>query len=314
MPRWDILHRDNVRDAEPRPPGESRPQEPNGTTSSVGRGPAETSSGARPERPERDGQHSPARTPDRRTRHRDGARTYSLRGSEIAAMRDIGTFRAVDVRDLARFAYGGNENRVKYDLESLRTQGLVGEKTLYRAHRSARKLVTLTAEGERVVRRASGVPEEQRLYHGFVKPKELDHDADLYKVYQKAAQEIREKGGKPTRVRLDFELKESLNRVKEAAGRLSEDERRRLLGAAAEEHGLTIDDTTIHLPDLQVEYETRDGAVERQNLELLSRNYREEGIRGKAAAGFKIYARTGDTTRIRRALRDTGTVGEVLSL
>jgi len=41
-------------------------------------------------------------------------------------------------------------------------------------------------------------------------------------------------------------------------------------------------------------------------LELLSRNYREEGIRGKAAAGFKIYARTADSNRIRRALHDTG--------
>jgi hypothetical protein len=229
-------------------------------------------------------------------------------------MRDIGTFRTVDIRDLARFTYGGNENRLKYDLESLRTQGLVEEKTLYRAHRSARKLVTLTAEGERVARRASGLPEDQRLYHGFVKPKELDHDADLYKVYQKAAQEIREKGGKPTHVRLDFELKESLNRVREAARRLPDEERRRLLRAAAEEHGLTINDTTIHLPDLQVEYETPDGTVERQNLELLSRNYREEGIRGKAAAGFKIYARTGDTSRIRRALRDTGVLREVLSV
>jgi hypothetical protein len=75
-----------------------------------------------------------------------------------------------------------------------------------------------------------------------------------------------------------------------------------------------IDDGTIHLPDIQVEYETRDGEVERQNLELLSRNYREEGIRGKAAAGFKIYARSGDSNRIRRALHDTGVVREVLSV
>ncbi len=202
-------------------------------------------------------------------------------------MKDIGTFRTVDVRDLARFVYAGDEARLKHDLESLRAQGMVEEKTLFRAHRSARKLVSLTAEGQRIVRKASGLQEDQRIYHGFVKPKELDHDADLYKVYQKAAEEIRERGGKPTRVRLDFELKESINRAKEAAG---------------------------HLPDIQVEYETRDGEVERQNLELLSRNYREEGIRGKAAAGFKIYARTGDTNRIRRALHDTGMVREVLSV
>src|SRR5258708_27636601 len=49
--------------------------------------------------------------------------------------------------------------------------------------------ISLTAEGHRIVRKASGLPEEQRLYQGFVKPKELDHDADLYKVYQKAAEE-----------------------------------------------------------------------------------------------------------------------------
>jgi hypothetical protein len=229
-------------------------------------------------------------------------------------MRDIGTFRVVDARDLARFVYGGDEARVKYDLESLRTQGLVEEKTVFRAHKSARKLVALTAEGQRIARKASGLPEEQKLYHGFVKPKELDHDADLYKVYQKAAEEIRERGGKPTRVRLDFELKESINRAKEAAGRMSEDERRRLLATVAQEQGLTLDDGTIHLPDIQVEYETREGGIERQNLELLSRNYREEGIRGKAAAGFKIYARSGDGNRIRRALHDTGMVREVLSV
>jgi DNA-binding PadR family transcriptional regulator len=229
-------------------------------------------------------------------------------------MRDIGTFRVVDARDLARFVYGGDEARLKYDLESLRTQGLVEEKTVFRAHKSARKLVALTAEGQRMVRKVSGLPEEQRLYHGFVKPKQLDHDADLYKVYQKAAEEIRERGGKPTRVRLDFELKESINRAKEAAGHISEDERRRLLATVAQEQGLTLDDGTIHLPDIQVEYETRDGEVERQNLELLSRNYREEGIRGKAAAGFKIYARSGDSNRIRRALHDTGVVREVLSV
>jgi DNA-binding PadR family transcriptional regulator len=229
-------------------------------------------------------------------------------------MTDIGMFRTVDVRDLSQFVYDGNETRLKYDLESLRAQGLVEEKKVFRAHTNARKLVTLTAEGERLIRKASGLPEEQRLYHGFVKPKELDHDADLYKVYQKAAEEIREKGGKLTRVRLDFELKESINRAKEAAGRLAEGERRRLLAAVANEHGLRLDGATVHLPDIQVEYETREGAFERQNLELLSRNYRDEGIRGKAAAGFKIYARIGDANRIRRALQDTGMVREVLSV
>src|SRR5260370_13550691 len=116
------------------------------------------------------------------------------------------------------------------------------------------------------------------------------------------------------RVRLDFELKESINRAKETARHLWGDERKRLLTAVADEHGLSIDDTTIHLPDIQVEYETRDGGVQRQNLELLSRNYRADGIRGKAAAGFKIYARSRDASRVRRALHTTGMIRDVLSV
>jgi len=266
------------------------------------------------ERGERSAEARAQRPTERRREHEDHGRSYSLRGSEMQAMADIGRFRAVDVKDLARFAYHGDEARAKYDLENLRTQGLVEEKTFFRAHKSARKMVTLTERGHRIARKVSGLPKEQRIYHGIVKPRELDHDADLYKVYQKAVEKIQAKGGKPVRVRLDFEIKESINREKEAAGHLPEEMRRRWLRAVAEEHGLTMEGTTIHLPDIQVEYETPDGRVERENLELLSRNYREEGIRGKAAAGFKIYARTQDTNRIRRALHDTGLVREVLSV
>jgi hypothetical protein len=232
----------------------------------------------------------------------------------MKAMIDIGRFRAVDVSDLGRFAYHGDDARLRGDLENLRRQGLIQEKTVFRAHKAARKLVTLTQQGQQIARKASGLPERQRIYHGFVKPKELDHDADLYKVYQKAVQEIQEKGGKPLRVRLDFELKESVNREKEAAGRLSQEVRAIRLKAIAEAHGLTSNGRSIHLPDIQVEYETSDGNVERENLELLSQNYREDGIRGKAAAGFKLYARSSDSNRIRRALQDTGLVQEVLSV
>jgi hypothetical protein len=232
----------------------------------------------------------------------------------MEAMIDIGRFRTIDVQDLARFVYRGDEAQMRQDIENLRGQGLIEEKTVFRAHKSARKMVTLTQQGHQIARKASGLSERQRIYHGFVKPKELDHDADLYKVYQKAVEQIHEKGGKPLQVRLDFELKESINRGKEAAGRLSDEERAILVRAVAEENGLTIKGTTIHLPDIQVEYETREGKVERENLELLSQNYREDGIRGKAAAGFKIYARSGETNRIRRALQDTGLVREVLSV
>lgn len=229
-------------------------------------------------------------------------------------MTDIGRFRAVDVRDLARFIYKGDYPQMKHDLANLRKQELVAEKTVFRAHRPPRTMATLTEQGHRMTRKIGRLRPGQRIYHGFVKPNELEHDADLYKVYQKAAKKIEEKGGTPLRVRLDFELKESINRAREAAGHLPEDRRNSWLEAMADEHGLTSDGKAIHLPDVQLEYQTQDGHIERENLELVSRNYREAGIRGKAAAGFTMYARSGDTGRVRRALRDTGLIREVLSL
>jgi predicted transcriptional regulator len=314
MARWDTLRGDRVRDAEMSPSPEERHQDSTGTSVSVGRGPSHTSSANIPEKPERQGQSSRARTPHLRTQHRDRGRTYSLRSREIAAMTDIGTFRTVDVRDLARFAYGGSEARMNYDLDGLRTQGLVEEKTVLRAHKEPRKVVTLTEKGHLILRKASGLPKDQVIYHGYVKTREIHHDADLYRVYQEAAEEIRKQGGKPVRVRLDFELKAVVQREKNAVKALPEKERVKRLEAFAKDHALTISETTIHVPDVQVEYETREGELERTNLELISENYRTEGIRSKAESGFTIYARSGDTTRVRRALEDTHTIERILSI
>jgi DNA-binding PadR family transcriptional regulator len=314
MARWDILNGDRVRESEAASPREERPKQSNDTSVSVGRGPTDSSSAKTSERPDRTGQSSISRTAHGRTQHRDRGRTYSLRSSEIAAMSDIGMFRTVDVRDLARFVYGGSESRTDYDLESLRTQGLVEEKTLSRAHKEPRKVVALTEQGHRILRKANGLPKDQAIYHGYVKTREINHDADLYKVYQQAAEEIRKQGGKPVKVRLDFELKAAVQREKNAVKGLSEEERAKRLETFAKEHTLTISGTTIHVPDVQLEYETRDGEMERTNLELISENYRTEGIRSKAEFGFTIYARSGDTTRVRRALEDTHTVEQILSI
>lgn len=314
MSRWDISDPDRLPNPELPAPADQRAKETENAAQAMGRAGTSDTATEETERTiwrEREGTNPSA---DRRQPYTDRGRTYSLRDSELEAMGEIGKSRTVDIQDLARFVYRGDQARLRYDLENLRGQGLIEDKTVFRAHNSTRKMVTLTERGYRMARRKSGIPEEQRLYHGFVKPREIEHDADLYKVYQRAVKDIREKGGKPLKVRLDFELKEAINRAKEAASRLPEDERATFLKAAAYENGLSIRGSRIHLPDIQVEYETREGTVQRENLELLSRNYREEGIRGKVTAGFKIYARTGEANRIRRALQDTGLIRQVLSV
>jgi len=67
---------------------------------------------------------------------------------------------------------------------------------VFRAHKSARKLVALTAEGQRIVRKASGLPEEQSFITGSLNPRSSTTNADLYKVYQKAAERDSREGGK----------------------------------------------------------------------------------------------------------------------
>jgi hypothetical protein len=257
---------------------------------------------------------APTRPTERRTHRNAHDRYYALRGSEIRAMSDIGKFRTVDIKDLARFAYQNDVTRMALDIRSLRLQGLILERTIYRAHRQPRRILTLTEQGQRILRKGGYVPDAQRLYHGFVKPREIDHDADLYKVYQTEADDIQSQGGKLTKVRLDFELKAAVNRDRDAAGKLPEVQRTAWLKAVAERHGLSIKGGTIQLPDIQIEYETIEGTLAHANVELISENYRGDAIRSKAAAGFKVYARVGDSNRVRRALQDSGAVEEILSI
>ena len=56
-------------------------------------------------------------------------------------------------------------------------------------------------------------PEKRVLYSGLVKPREAEHDAQIYRGYLKEAAEIDRSGGKNIRVRLDFELKRQINRA-----------------------------------------------------------------------------------------------------
>ena len=96
------------------------------------------------------------------------------------------------------------------------------------------------------------LPEDQAAYHGFVKPKEANHDVDIYRLYQKGLIKILEQGGRNPRVVLDFELKKNLNRDFARFGTESRHE-------IAARHGLEIVRGKVPVPDLRIDYETRDG-------------------------------------------------------
>ena len=146
-----------------------------------------------------------------RTNYRERDRGYSLRQSEIHTLTEVAKFRVVAVEDLAKFAYSGDRSRMGSDLRSLLHQGLVERRETSVLKKESRQVLTLTKQGERLVRRRF-LPEDQAIYSGLVKPKEASHDADLYRLYHKVADRIEDRGGKIVRVQLDYELKEELYR------------------------------------------------------------------------------------------------------
>ena len=48
-------------------------------------------------------------------------RAYLLRDSEMHSLKEIGKFRVIAVSDLAKYAYGGNRERMEKDIRAART-------------------------------------------------------------------------------------------------------------------------------------------------------------------------------------------------
>jgi hypothetical protein len=68
-------------------------------------------------------------------------------------------------------------------------------------------------------------------------------------------------------------------------------------------------------PDLRIEYtKENDSQIQRLDLELATDHYRPQGLSEKARAGFEIYARRGETDRLRRIRDDLDLTATILRL
>jgi hypothetical protein len=239
-------------------------------------------------------------------------RTYLLRDSEMHSLTEIGKFRVIAVSDLAKYAYDGNRERMEKDIRTLARQSLVRDNTLEISQKKTLRVVTLTKAGHRVLKNTNQVADDQPIYHGLVKPREVKHDADLYRLYQTEAVRIERGGGRPVRVLLDYELKRNLNHDLALLGPDKDDLDRK--GEVAEKHGLQLVDGKIPVPDLRVEYETPELELRHVDLELATRDYRPRAMAEKAAAGFSMYARSEDASRLRRVLDEREITAGILKL
>ncbi len=246
--------------------------------------------------------------------HQDRDREYTLRDSEVAALIEIAKFRSVKTGDLVEIQYQGNADQATQDLRNLTAQGLIQRRTLSGTEKEQLLTVTRSAHAFLDRNRPQGLTANQSLHHGFVKPREARHDAMLYRLYEKASEKIEEEGGTNLRVVLDYELKRDLYRELAKLKSLPKSEQAARREQIAQEHGLKVVDGKIPLPDLRIEYETRDHEQSRVDLELATRDYRGHHLAEKGKAGFSIYAPAEDASRVRAAAQDPHLISEILSL
>lgn len=258
-------------------------------------------------------QRSSADSRSPRSRDEVPERSYEVSESQAKTMVDIGTFRTIALSDLTRVRYAGNDKQALEEVNNLLRQKLL-RRSISQPDRAI--FLALTPEGHRflLARNGQGAHENQVFYHGFVKTRETEHDAAIYQLYQKEAENIIASGGKVTRLILDFELKKSLNRKLARLSSLPEEEQVERKSEVAKEHGLTVVKGRIQIPDLRLEYEDRDHNPAKVDLELATGHYRHASMAAKSSAGFKIYAAASDAVRLRPAMADPEIMQEIFSL
>lgn len=222
---------------------------------------------------------------------------YTLRGSETRTLTTVGAFRVVPADDL-RDAYGEALDPRNGELWHLRESGLV------QAHRLDRDtaVVTLTRQGRELLdsrHPGDDSRDRQAFYDGVQKPRELTHDAQVYRAYLREAERLQQEGARIHRVVLENELKREYQEFLQERNRAREDSDGRPdrdlqeIRAWAREHDLPCDEHgRMQFPDVRIEYDI-DGRDLTRDVEVLTPHYRGAHGTAKANAGFACYRARG---------------------
>jgi hypothetical protein len=237
----------------------------------------------------------------------------ALRDEERTLLTEVGKFRVIATRDLAETVYGNRDGRMERDLAFLRHKGLI-EVDAVNARRDGRggrveriEVVVLTRQGRDVVRHTAGLPKDQQLYNGLVKPREVEHDAQIYRAYRKHAEGIEQRGGTNLRVKLDFELKADVQKAIYAERKA--DPQRDMNGVkqqVAKDFELPYINDGIQIPDARIVYDLEQNADDigqgsrtgHEDIEVLTAAYHPGHLRAKAQSGFHLYASSSDRASI----------------
>ncbi|HLA14268.1 MAG TPA: hypothetical protein VJZ25_04525, partial [Gemmatimonadaceae bacterium] len=135
-------------------------------------------------------------------------REYTLRGPESRTLSVAGVFRVVSSRDLLDHHDRPADPRTG-DLRHLREHGLIRTIPLH-GHRDV--AVVLTDRGRDLLESHRRDPDggqdhHQEFYAELRKAREVEHDVQIYRAYEREAERLQERGARIERVVLDCELK-----------------------------------------------------------------------------------------------------------
>ncbi len=250
---------------------------------------------------------------DRANRSRD---LYGLSPAQLTVMWDVGRFRTIETADLQKVRYPDRPGVLQNDLKHLISGRYLKRRSVPIDGRGrSLDVLALTRRGRSLLNRANRDSGDgsQVVYGDFVKPREIAHDAALYRMYQAEAARIERDGGKVQRVVLDYELKKKAYSPLAKGHHLPPFEYAERQQAIAKENGLPVIDGHITLPDLRIEYQTADGEDRHIDLELATRNYRAAHVRSKASAGFRVYADPSSNS-LAGVLDDHDVIAELLDM
>jgi hypothetical protein len=249
-------------------------------------------------------------------------RAYTLRGSESRTLATVGSFRVVCARDLRDHNDRSADPRTG-DLRHLREQGLI---QTVRIDGRRDVAVVLTDRGRDVLESHRDRDQEPRqaFYSGLKREREVEHDSQVYRAYEREAERLAERDVRIDRVVLDYELKREYQRWLHERDRDRDDydgHPDRDVQEIAQwvlEHELPYFDDQVHFPDLRIEYEELDGRRGHEDVEVLTVHYRGAHAAAAVRSGFTAYrglsARIGGRSggRGRRGGRLGGLAEEVL--
>jgi hypothetical protein len=167
------------------------------------------------------------------------------------------------------------------------------------------RVVTLTEQGRDLLearRRPGGEVPRQAFYAGVRKPRELEHDVQMYRAYLRAAERLTGHGARLRRVVLDYELKreyqgflQERNRNRpDSDGRSDRDAHE--IAAWALDHALPYFDEQVHFPDVRIEYDDLDGRSHVEGIEVTT--VHDRGALAAAAARSSFSRYSGTSARI----------------